>query len=221
MEISEFIKRYRKSHNMTMQEFADRAGLSKGYISQLENGYSFRQSGEKIIPSLPTYMSLATAMGMDVNDLMNAVNSEISLTGKDIVDIQKNSVQIPLYGEICCGNGGFVDDNIIDYISLPSNMLNPHSDYFAQNAIGDSMTGEGIKPGDILVFEKTGHCDSGQIGCFCIDDNNAMCKKYRVTENNQIMLMPANEKYDPIIVDIESEHFRCIGVLAYSVHSFK
>jgi repressor LexA len=221
MNISEFIKKYRKDHKMTMQEFADRSGLSKGYISQLENDYRFRKDGAHIIPSLPTYVSLAGAMGMDVNDLLKAVNSEISLTGKDIVEIQNNSIQIPLYSPICCGNGGFNDDNIIDYITLPSDMLNPRGDYFAQRAAGDSMIGEGIKPGDLLVFEKTGHCENGQIGCFCIDDNDAVCKKYRVTENNQIMLLPANDKYDPMIIDVENEHFRCIGVLAYSVHSYK
>jgi len=199
---AENFKKLRISHHYTQEQIADKFNMTKTGISYWENG--------KTAPSLKMTQEIANFFNVSVSALMGEEKEE-SIT----------AVTIPLYSPICCGNGGFVDDNIIDYISLPSNMLNPHSDYFAQNAIGDSMTGEGIKPGDILVFEKTGHCDSGQIGCFCIDDNNAMCKKYRVTENNQIMLMPANEKYDPIIVDIESEHFRCIGVLAYSVHSFK
>lgn len=151
-------------------------------------------------------------------DIFHITPSE--LMGDDSNEII-TSVKIPLYSPICCGNGGFCDDNIIDYVSLPSTWLNPRAEYFAQVAKGDSMKGAGIKDGDILVFEKTGHCESGQIGCFCIDDNDAMCKKYRVTDNNQIVLMPANDKYDPIVIDIENEHFRCIGVLAYSVHSFK
>ena len=37
MKLSEYIKIYRKANKMTVQEFADKAGLSKGYISQLEN----------------------------------------------------------------------------------------------------------------------------------------------------------------------------------------
>ncbi|MFZ1236891.1 MAG: S24 family peptidase [Prevotella sp.] len=214
--MSKIVYEYRKAHKLSMEAMADIAGLSKGYIAIIEKENN-PISGKPSTPSFDTLQKLAKAMGMSTDALVNMMDDD------DTVSLmpELTFVQIPLYENICCGNGGFVDDNVIGTIPLPTDMLNPHTDYFAQKASGDSMTGEGIKPGDILVFEKTGHCDSGQIGCFCIDDNNAMCKKYRVTENNQIMLMPANEKYDPIIVDIESEHFRCIGVLVYSVHSFK
>lgn len=32
------IKRYRKSKNMTLKDLSDRAGISVGYLSHLENG---------------------------------------------------------------------------------------------------------------------------------------------------------------------------------------
>lgn len=52
MKLSEYIKTYRKNNKITMQEFADRAGLSKGYISQIENEYSFSKNGKQMIPSI-------------------------------------------------------------------------------------------------------------------------------------------------------------------------
>lgn len=213
MKLSDIIKKYRSDHKMSMQQFADRAHLSKGFISQIENEYSFSKTGKRMVPSIERFKQLAEAMNMDVNDLLASIDADISTTGKDEY-INSNGVTIPLYEAICCGNGGFVDDNIIDYISLPDSMLSPSKDYFAQYAHGDSMIGAGINDGDLLVFEKSGHIDSGLIGCFCIDENQAMCKKYRVTAENQIYLMPANDKYDPIMIDIENDHFRCLGVLA-------
>ena len=45
MELSVFIRQYRKSNGLTMQKFADRAGLTKGFISQIEN--DFRNSNSK------------------------------------------------------------------------------------------------------------------------------------------------------------------------------
>ena len=48
MKLSEYIKNYRKANKMTLQEFADKAGLSKGYISQLEHEYSFSKRTKEI-----------------------------------------------------------------------------------------------------------------------------------------------------------------------------
>lgn len=218
--IGERIRKARNDKGLTLDDLAKCIDSTRQTIYKYENN---------IITNIPSDNIEKIAVLLDVSPIwlmgwssnIKSGFDGIMKDGKGTDEPSIISIKVPLYSPICCGNGGFTDDNIIDYISLPSNMLNPHADYFSQIANGDSMVGAGINSGDILVFEKTGHCDSGQIGCFCIDDNDAMCKKYRITNDNQIMLMPANEKYDPILIDVQNDHFRCIGVLAYSVHSFK
>lgn len=196
MNLYDNIKRLRKSHKMSQEELAKRAGYTdRSSIAKIENG-GVDLSQSKI-------QLFADIFGVTPSELMD-----------DIGDKGLSSVSIPLFEAICCGNGGFVDDNVIDYITLPSDMLNPAKEYFAQYASGDSMIDAGINPGDLLVFRKTGHIDSGQIGCFCIDENEAVCKRYRVTASHQILLMPENDAYDPIVVDVETQHFRCLGKLA-------
>lgn len=195
--------------DISQSELVKRTGLNKGAISSYLNGrYEPKQNAIYAI-SKALNINESWLMGYDTEMIIKKDN-------KSTTEIQHgdSSVSIPLYDAICCGNGGFVDDNIIDYISLPSEILDPSKEYFSQYASGDSMIGAGIKDGDLLVFEKSGHIDSGKIGCFCIDDNEAMCKKYRITADNQIYLMPANDKYDPIPIDIENSHFRCVGILA-------
>lgn len=65
MNIGNLIKEYRAKHKMTMQEFADKAGLSKGYISMLEKGVH-PQNGKEIVPSIDTVEKIAKALGITI-----------------------------------------------------------------------------------------------------------------------------------------------------------
>lgn len=63
-----------------MEEFAKRAGLSKGYISQMENNCN-PKTGSAIIPSADTFYKCSSVMGISFDDLINMVdeNQPISL----------------------------------------------------------------------------------------------------------------------------------------------
>ena len=134
--------------------------------------------------------------------------------------LEMDYIRVPLYSALCCGDGGFVDDNIIEYVPVPSKDLKPNGQYFCQYASGDSMKDAGIFDGDLLVFEKISSIDSGNIGCFCIDENEAVCKKYQ-EYNGNIILQPMNSNYEPIIIDPLNDNFRCIGKLKKSIKDFK
>lgn len=83
MELNELIKLYREMHDYTMQEFADRCGLSKGYISMLEKGVSPR-NGNKITPSIETIAKIAKGMNMTTDELVTQLNdTEIALVPID------------------------------------------------------------------------------------------------------------------------------------------
>ena len=71
-----------------------------------------------------------------------------------------------------------MEDSIEEYIKISDRLLNPNKKHFAQVADGNSMMEENIQNGDILIFEKKGHIENGQVGCFCVDDNIATCKKF-------------------------------------------
>ena len=120
---------------------------------------------------------------------------------------------------LCCGNGGFTDDEILDFIAVPSEGLSKSAEYFAQYAKGDSMKDAGIDDGDLLIFEKNVTPYSGMIGCFCIDENEAMCKKYIETAGI-ITLQPMNSHYDPIVINPSINHFVCVGKLKKAIKNF-
>lgn len=213
MNLGEFIKSWRKTNKVTQEELAKRAGVTKGYISQLENGYM--PTGKPITPTYTVLKGLANAMGMDINDFLAAVDTDVSWND-NYVHVKLPSPEsvrtIPVYGDLSCGTGLFVEDNVIDFVTVPTSMLpNKSAEYFAQFADGDSMIGAGINPGDLIIFKKTSQVDNGQIGCFCIDDNIATCKKFSQI-GGRVYLMPANDAYSPIPIEPENECFRIIGL---------
>lgn len=238
MKLSELIKTYRHEHNLSLRAFAERTICSFQYISNIEKE-------EVKNPSIPTLVSIAKAMDMSLDQLLKMTDDfmiDIQLdgkgrimkngwqTGKRVSDVtgevidddsifdilaNPNIFKVPLYDSISCGTGGFVDDNIIDYVSLPAEMFSSKKEYFAQYAHGDSMINANINDGDLVIFEKTSSVTNGMIGCFCIDDNIATCKRLSMT-NGQIILLPENPSYNPIIANVET--FKCIGKLAFVIN---
>lgn len=69
MKLGELVNDYRKRNKLTMQDFANKANLSKGYISMLEKG-QHHQSHRKLVPSFETYQKVANAMELSMDDLI-------------------------------------------------------------------------------------------------------------------------------------------------------
>lgn len=202
MNTGERVAMLRKKLGLSQDKLAEMVGYSeRSGIAKIENGNV----------DLPASKIKALAKALNTTEIY-------LMALEDDVMYNKASIPyryIPLYGPICCGNGGFNDDNILEYIPVPSAGLTDHKEYFCQYAVGDSML-EKIEEGDLLVFEKCSVPEINGIGCFCIDENTSTCKKY-VISGGIHMLMPLNSAYDPIVVD--SLAFRCIGNLKKIIRS--
>lgn len=199
------LRQLREQHQMTQDELAQQLGYSsRSSINKIEIGRSELPQSKiplaaKILNTDPAYL-----LGWEEN-----------LTPVDY-DFKK----IPIYPPLCCGDGWFTEDNIIDYISIPQQMLLPHKTYFANYAMGDSMKDENISDGDLIIFEHTKIINNGEIGCFCIDDNEATCKIFkRDYETSIIMLLPANSNYQPVVITHENTGFKIIGKLALVINN--
>ena len=201
--IGEIIKKLRERKGLTQEELAMKVGYTSATtINKIESGANkLKQEKIKIFADV-LECTVSELLGIDEINHLHPVSS---------IDIRK----IPLYDSISCGTGGFVDDNIIDYVSLPASMFSARKEYFAQYAKGDSMINANINDGDLVIFEKTSSVTNGMIGCFCIDDNTATCKRLSMT-NEQIILLPENPSYNPIIANVET--FKCIGKLAFVIN---
>ena len=199
-KIADNIKKIREEKHISQQELGSLLNISDKTISSWEIG--------RTEPNMGYIQSMCDIFNISIDELIYGSNDKKSYGLK--------YKEIPLYSPICCGNGGFAEDNIIEYIPVPGDGLNVNKEYFAQYAKGNSMA-DRIEDGDLLVFEKTSVPEVNKIGCFCIDENEAMCKQYKVS-NGVPILVPLNREYEPIVVD--STNFRCIGLLKKVIKNF-
>lgn len=201
------LKHYMSKNNISRNQLSKSLGIAYTTLADWLNA--------KTYPRIDKIEMLANYFDIEKSDLVEEKTSNLSAP-RDV-----SFITIPLYGDISCGNGMFVDDNIIDTIEVVANGLTgDDSDYFAQIASGDSMINAGIEDGDLLVFKKSSVIDNGQIGSFCIDESIATCKKFKEGETF-IQLIPMNPSYDPIVIDLNNANFRVVGILKRAIKEFE
>jgi len=70
IQISNLIKERRREKNITVQELAQRANVSKGLISQIENS--------RTIPSLMVLLEIIKALEIELKDFFKDINSKVA-----------------------------------------------------------------------------------------------------------------------------------------------
>ena len=115
----------------------------------------------------------------------------------------KSIVEIPIIGRIAAGCPIEAIENFENTISIVSPNIKTSEGYYALRVVGDSMIGEGIFDGDMVVIKKQSVADNGQTVVAIIDDNKATLKKlYR--EKNRIRLEPRNPRMQSLFrTDVE------------------
>lgn len=73
MHLGEIIKMYRAEHSMSQAAFASISGISKGYISMLENNKN-PATGEPLAPTYTIFEKVARVTGYTTEDLMRAMD---------------------------------------------------------------------------------------------------------------------------------------------------
>lgn len=79
MTIGEVVQKYRKNNKLSMDEFAKRCGLSKGYISMIEKG-KHPQNERNLIPTIETLAKIAKGMNTDIDTLVNVLDFSTMIT---------------------------------------------------------------------------------------------------------------------------------------------
>jgi len=75
MTIGDVIKEFRRLNDLNLEEFGKMCGLSKSYISMLENNKDPR--GNPVNPSLETIDKIASAIGVDTDALVGQIDQDV------------------------------------------------------------------------------------------------------------------------------------------------
>lgn len=99
MFLGAIIKEYRNKNKITMEEFAKKSNLSKGYISMLEKNYN-PKTKQGITPTFQTFKCIAKAMCIDVNTLINLLDDEQIINISDNPFLTKEQIFLNLYRKL-------------------------------------------------------------------------------------------------------------------------
>lgn len=128
---------------------------------------------------------------------------------------------IPVVGRVAAGNPILAQEHIEDYCEIPARFFHPRVDFFLQ-VRGMSMKNAGILDGDLLAVHKTDRVNNGDIIVARVDDEVTVKRLKRDRNKPVIELLPENEDFDPIIVDLREQAFEIeglsVGVIRRGIH---
>lgn len=116
---------------------------------------------------------------------------------------------IPILGRVAAGQPILAEENHEGTLE-PIQMFGDPKGLFALKVRGDSMVDAGILAGDYVVVRHQEEASPGEIVVALVGDE-ATVKYYRPREDS-VALVPANPRYEPIVVAEESD-FRILGTV--------
>jgi phage repressor protein C with HTH and peptisase S24 domain len=212
-KLSIVLKKLRESRNLTIVELANKAGLGKGTVGDIETGRSKS--------TVETLNKIAIALELNENekDLLDS-----AFLGRKITQSKKNDSKsklqyigqikqkkIPFFPDIQASAGyGCLneDETELEFIEVPEELAKPGN--IAIRVFGESMEPE-IKDGDTIVIEtKCVECIKNKI--IVVNYQGAVYLKKYVEEENNSYLVSINPYY-PRIKVLDKTEFRVIGRL--------
>src|SRR6266545_6415961 len=164
-----------------------------------DNGYA------PSIPEIGKTFKITSTRG--VFDHLKALERKgyIKRVGKRAIEIVSQSgrsalpkaKEIPIVGRVRAGAPILAEENIDGFLPVASDLARG-DETFALKVQGDSMIEDGILEGDLVIIRRQDTANNGDIVCALIG-NEATLKRFQ-RKGNQISLIPANPKYEPILV---------------------
>ena len=130
----------------------------------------------------------------------------IEILNKDEEIQNSTTINLPLVGNVSAGMGMFAEENIEEFIPLPSNLVKGN-DSFVLKVKGDSMINAGILDGDYVIVDKKNIANNNQIVVALMNNESATIKRF-FREDNKIKLQPEND-------------FNLLGVVTGVFRAFK
>ncbi len=100
---------------------------------------------------------------------------------------------VPLVGDVAAGAGVLAQENIEEALPLPAGFVG-YQDAFVVRVRGDSMVGDGILAGDLLVVRMQHLAGEGEIVVAGLPGEEAAVKRFR-RDGDEVLLVSSNPDY--------------------------
>ncbi|PKN70395.1 MAG: repressor LexA [Deltaproteobacteria bacterium HGW-Deltaproteobacteria-12] len=187
-----------------MKSLTDKQSKIIDFISacQKKNGYPPTQAeicdhfGYGSLNAVRSHLVLIEKKGYIKLDNGKARGMNIKLSSSLLTRQQKSS--IPLLGSIAAGVPIWAEQNFEEHLPLPPALFGG-GQLFALHVRGDSMTGAGIKNGDIAIIQRRDCVDNGEIAAVLVEQEATLKRVY--LSSKSIVLKSENHDFKDIKYD--------------------
>ncbi len=130
--------------------------------------------------------------------------------GIQLKDSLRDQLGLPLVGRVAAGSPILAEEHIETHYRLDPALFSPKPHYLLR-VYGMSMKNVGILDGDLVAVHRTPEVRSRQIVVARLDDEVTV-KRYR-QKGSMVWLLPENEDFEPIEVDLNSQAMVIEGVV--------
>lgn len=130
--------------------------------------------------------------------------------GIQLKDSLREQMGLPLVGRVAAGSPILAEEHIETHYRLDPQLFNPKPHYLLR-VYGMSMKNAGILDGDLVAVHRTPEVRSRQIVVARLDDEVTV-KRYR-QEGSVVWLLPENEEFEPIQVNLSEQAMVIEGVV--------
>lgn len=136
------LKYIRNQKGMSQQELADKIGTDRSTISRWENG--------EIDTPLEMAMKIAEELNISYYDFFG---KDLRFDNGTVIDINSDTIQIPVLGTIKAGIAIEAQQDILEYIDIPKSWIMGGKTFYGLKIRGDSMLPK-YSENDIVIFEQ-------------------------------------------------------------------
>jgi len=130
--------------------------------------------------------------------------------GIQLRDSLRDQLGLPLVGRVAAGRPILAEEHIETHYKLDGALFKPKPHYLLR-VQGMSMKDAGILDGDLVAVHRTPEVRSRQIVVARVDDEVTV-KRYR-QEGATVWLLPENEDFEPITVDLNEQAMVIEGIV--------
>ena len=130
--------------------------------------------------------------------------------GIQLKDSLREQMGLPLVGRVAAGSPILAEEHIETHYRIDPALFNPKPHYLLR-VQGMSMRDAGILDGDLVAVHRTPEVRSRQIVVARVDDEVTV-KRYR-QEGSVVWLLPENDEFEPIQVDLNEQTMVIEGVV--------
>jgi repressor LexA len=169
---------------------------------QVKNGYPPTQAeirehfGFGSLNAVRSHLMLIEKKGYIRLDFGKARGIQLASSPAPAIRQGKNS--IPLLGSIAAGVPIWAEQNFEDHLPICPALFGG-GELFALHVLGESMTGAGIKNGDIAIIQRRDRVENGEIAAVLIDQEATLKRVYLSSES--LVLKSENPAFEDIKYD--------------------